>query len=157
MDILAKCDQLAEALTAAVQQAFLDMASTDVCVRSVDQLSAPAPLGDMTVALTLSSPLDGWLLLSAGSQTADALARRTLTGTAIELNPALLADCLGEFANVVAGQLKALSAGTPFHFSFSPPVLVSTDDLRGMIPMHVLVIAFTSDVGEFAVQLCQRQ
>src|SRR6185436_12676095 len=130
MDILAHRDQLAEALTTAVQQAFLDMAGAEVNVRSIEQLAAPAALGEVTVCLKLSATLEGLLLLSCSNQTADALARRILTGAAVELNPALLADCLGEIVNVVAGQAKALLAGTPYHFHFSPPSIVSADDLR---------------------------
>ena len=60
-------------------------------------------------------------------------------------------------ANVIAGQAKALLAGTPYHFAFSTPSVMTGAD-REIWPRpgsECLVIAFDSDVGEVVLRLFQ--
>ncbi len=62
---------------------------------------------------------------------------------------------MGEITNVIAGQAKALLHGTPHHFSFSPPVVTGPSaGLKLPENMDSLVLAFDSDVGGCALQLC---
>jgi CheY-specific phosphatase CheX len=82
--------------------------------------------------------------------TAAALARRVLAEAAVELSTEMIRDCMGEVANVVAGQAKALLFGTPFHFTLSTPTV-----LAGHAPVAggSQVVVFDSDVGEFAARI----
>ena len=149
---------LAEPLIVAVRQALADMTAADVVVRSVYQRSSPAALGDISAVLELSSPLEGVLILSFSTGTAAALEKRVLAEISADANPALLQDCMGEIANVVAGQAKALLGGTPYHFKFSSP-LVSTADQKMNLRENLdsLTIAFDSDLGGLALQLCRNR
>jgi chemotaxis protein CheX len=83
------------------------------------------------------------------------LAGRALAGVTEELTEDIVRDCLGEIANVVAGQAKALLAGTPYHFTFSTPTVVAGGGHEGGATPGggYLVVLFGSDVGDFALQL----
>jgi hypothetical protein len=61
---------------------------------------------------------------------------------------------MGEIANVVAGQAKAMLAETPYRFVFAlPPIVVHAKDFRLPSGLDCLMVAFTCDYGEFALQL----
>jgi CheY-specific phosphatase CheX len=85
--------------------------------------------------------------------TATALAARVLCDAAIEPDADLARVCLGEIANIVAGQAKALLAGTPLHFSLSAPAFDQKIASRSVpcVAMH-----FDCDLGEFVVLLFGR-
>lgn len=148
--------QLAEPLVTAVEQTLSQMAGAEVTVRSTYQRGKPAALGDVSVTLTLSHSLEGLLILSFSTSTAEALARRILVDVAEQLDPVMVADCMGEIANIVAGQAKALLHGTPNHFVFSTPmVTLGPDNKMFKDGMTSLVIVFDSEQGVFALQLCR--
>lgn len=146
--------QLAEPLSAAVRQTIGAMTGVEVALQSVHGREAPAALGDIAVVLELASARTGLLILSVSTRTAEALAGHVLAETHEELTPALVQDCMGEIANVIAGQAKALLHGTPHYFSFSPPVIQAGASLHLPAGMDSLVLAFDSDVGGCALQLC---
>jgi chemotaxis protein CheX len=148
--------QLAEPLITAVKQTLKQLAQAEVDVRSIYERKRPMALGDLSVALTLSHPFDGLLLLSFSKPTAEALWRRILPEPAEAVDLALVADCVGEIANIVAGQAKALFAGTQYHFLFSTPrISFGHEGMKLDEYMKSIVIAFDSDAGVFALQLCQ--
>jgi CheY-specific phosphatase CheX len=73
-----------------------------------------------------------------------------------QLDPAMVADCMGEIANIIAGQAKALLHGTPNHFVFSTPtVTLGEQKMVFKDKMTSLVIAFECEQGPFALQLCR--
>jgi chemotaxis protein CheX len=146
--------QLAEPLSTAVCQTLGEMAGIEVALQSVHGRAAPAALGDIAVVLELSSARNGLLIMSFSTRTAQALAGQVLAGVHEELTPALVQDCMGEITNVIAGQAKALLHGTPHHFSFSPPVTQIAANLKLPEGMDSLVLAFDSDAGGCALQLC---
>src|SRR5512147_732929 len=98
------------------------MAGVEVIVRSIDRHAAPVAIGDVRAAVAIKASFDGLLILSFSAPAAASVSRRILAGFRQELNPDMIRDCVGEIANVVAGQAKALLAGTPYHFLFSPPI-----------------------------------
>jgi chemotaxis protein CheX len=163
-ELQARCDiepisadlrrQLAEPLVTAVQQTLSQMAGAEVIVVSTYQRAKPAGLGDVSVTLTLSQSLEGLLILSFSTSTAEALARRILADVAEQQDPAMVADCMGEIANIIAGQAKALLHGTPNHFVFSTPKVTFAE--QGMVfkdGMTSLVIALECEQGAFALQM----
>jgi CheY-specific phosphatase CheX len=60
---------------------------------------------------------------------------------------------VGEIANVIAGQAKAILADTPYRFTFTVPEVVAAREFRPPQSLDCLVVAFRSDQGDFALQL----
>jgi CheY-specific phosphatase CheX len=60
----------------------------------------------------------------------------------------MIRDCIGEVANIIAGQAKTLLYGTPLHFNFSPPI---QDDFEPPSEAEALQLTFGSDAGGFTL------
>jgi chemotaxis protein CheX len=147
-------DKLLEPFITAVCVALGEMAGTEVVVRAVYRKTIHHASGDIAAVLELMSATEGPLVLSFPERTAAALAGRALAGAAEEVDENLTRDCVGEIANVVAGQAKAMLANTPYHFAFTTPkIVVGADEFRLPHGLDCLVVAFSSDQGEFALQL----
>ncbi len=147
---------LGDPLVTAVAQTLSQMAGVEVMVHSLYQRNQPTSLGDLSVTLTLSGSLEGLLILSFSMSTAEALARRILADAAAELDPVMVKDCIGEIANIIAGQAKALFHGTANHFVFSTPsVTIGAQGALFKNGMTSVVIAFGTEHGGFALQLCR--
>ena len=65
------------------------------------------------------------LVLSFPAQTAAALAGRVLAEVAQAPDDDLVRDCMGELANVIAGQAKTLLAETPYQLLLATPSILS--------------------------------
>jgi CheY-specific phosphatase CheX len=163
-------DELLEPLIRATCATLSVVAGSEASVRAVGQEPSPPAPGDVVAVVTLRPATDGpadrpvqeagvsgyeqFLVLRFPEGTAAALAGRILADVTEELDQGLVRDCMGELANVVAGQVKALLAGGPNRFSISiPEVLAPSARLLPADPLHSLVLTFTSDHGEFVVQL----
>jgi chemotaxis protein CheX len=147
-------DQLVEPFITATRSALGEMAGTEVVVRTVYQKALRHTLGDIAAVLGLQAATEGFLVLGFPRRTAADLAGRILAGVTQEVDENLIRDCVGEIANVVAGQAKAILAGTPYRFTFSlPEVVVGAKELRPSPSLVCLVVAFSSDLGEFDLQL----
>jgi chemotaxis protein CheX len=145
---------LLEPFIEATRTALSEMAGTEVVVRSVYRQSMYQALGELAAVVRLRSTTEGSLVLAFPQRTAAALAGRILAGIAQELDESLIRDCVGEIANVVAGQAKTMLAGGPYRFTFSvPQVAVTGNDLPPQQDVDCLVVAFGSDQGELALQL----
>jgi chemotaxis protein CheX len=131
------------------------MTNSEVAVRAVVQKKLGRPPGDISAVLELRSATEGFLVLSYPRQMAATLAGRVLADVAGELDELLIRDCVGEIANVVAGQAKALLAGTPYQFTFSIPTVMTGEEAASRPPhgRECLCVAFSSDVGEFALSI----
>jgi chemotaxis protein CheX len=148
-------DKLLEPLILATCQALGEMAGSEVVVRAMFQKTINDMLGDISAVLELKSAKKEFLVLGFPHPTAAALAGRILADVTREIDENLIRDCMGEIANVIAGQAKALLAETPYRFAFSvPKVVVSPDpELLPGQDLECLVVTFSSDLGEFALQL----
>jgi chemotaxis protein CheX len=147
-------ENLVEPFIAATSAALGEMGGTEVMAQSIRQQSSPDNLGDIFAVVEITSRTKGFLVLAFPAQTAAALAARMLTDVTEELDDSLIRDCVGEMANVLAGQAKALLAGGPYRFTFSiPKVFRAAESLRPVQNLNCLVIAFRCEQGEFAVQL----
>jgi chemotaxis protein CheX len=146
---------LLEPFIEATRAALAEMAGVEVVVRAAVRTDLPQALGDVSVVVQLSSATEGHLVLGFPHRTAAALTERVLTGALKQIDEGLIRDCVGEIANVVAGQAKSLLAGTPYHFSFSlPRVVIGSASKLGLLPCRdCLVVAFSTDLGDIALQL----
>jgi chemotaxis protein CheX len=146
-------NDLVEAFAAGVPFALREMAGVEAVVRD----TAPAGDGDGSIAVCaavrLTTAGGGWdLTMSFPEATAVALARRVLAGAVADVGAGMVRDCMGEVANVVAGQAKALLVGSPSHFTLGTPT-VGTGPGR---TAGGRVIRFDSDAGAFTVHLSPR-
>ena len=99
------------------------------------------------------------LVLSFPAQTAAALAGRVLAEVTPAPDDDLVRDCMGELANVIAGQAKTLLAETPYQLLLATPSILSGAGLEfGSRPdADGLVVVFGSDAGDFALQVCLKR
>jgi CheY-specific phosphatase CheX len=144
-------DELVGAFAAAVPFAVREMAGVEAASRDPRPATAADRFADVSVVVRLTAAGgEGQVVLSFPPGTAAALARRVLAGVVGEPDGAMVRDCMGEVANVAAGQAKVLLVGTPSHFTLSPPTAAAGGpaDAAGW-----WVIGFDSDVGEFAAHL----
>jgi chemotaxis protein CheX len=149
---------LLEPFIAATRATLAEMAGTEVVVRAAAGADLFQVLGDVSAVVRLTSATDGYLVLGFPQRTAAALAERVFRGVVTEIDEDLINDCVGEIANVVAGQAKSLLATTPYHFSFSLPrvVIGGAPELGPHPGRDCLVVAFGTDMGEIALQLSYR-
>jgi chemotaxis protein CheX len=152
-------EALAEPLTEAVRATLQVMAGADAFVQRATPAPASGPPGDFAAVIGLRLAAGGLLALRFPAATAAALAGRVLAELGGPPDAEMARDCLGEVANVVAGQAKALLADTPHRFTFSTPrVLTGPEaDLRPEPGAVGLALAFSSDVGEFALEFCWKE
>jgi CheY-specific phosphatase CheX len=148
---LVSLDEVLEPFTTAVATTLREMAGVEVVVRDTFRAVGGEGLGDVSIALRLVAETDGWLILCLPRGTAAALARRVLAGVGGEPDEGMVRDCAAELVNVIAGQAKALSFGTPRHFTFTTPTIPSAwpTDAAGRV-----VARFDSEAGAFALHLC---
>jgi chemotaxis protein CheX len=147
-------DKLLEPFIGATFAALSEMVGTEVVVRAVYQKTMDHALGDLAAVIGLRSETEGSLVLAFPQQTAAALAGRILAEVTPEVDDSLIRDCVGEIANVVAGQAKAMLAEGPYRFVFClPQIVVRAKDFQPRPGLDCLVAAFASDQGDFALQL----
>lgn len=144
-----------ESFISAAQVALAEMAGTEVAVQEVYQATLDNLWGDVCAIVSIKSATEGLFILSFPEKTAAALAERVLADAKAAITENLIQDCVGEVANVIAGQAKTLLTGSPHQFTFSLPRVVSgnvsqshSEPSRGC-----LVAVFQSDLGEFRLHL----
>jgi chemotaxis protein CheX len=138
-----------EPFTAAAVVALHEMAGLEAGVAD-----APECATDVSAAIRLLADVPGgadrWLVVSFPNGTADDLARRILERPA---DPELVRDCLGELANVIAGQAKAALSGTPAHFKLTTPVTAAGPFATP--PGERLAAGIVSEAGVFVLEVRQ--
>lgn len=145
-------DTFLEPFVSATRDTLRAMACIEVVVCSVSRNPPVSPSPGMTAVLGLGSAT---LLLTFPEETATAVAKRVLAGVTDDLSESIVRDCIGEVANVVGGQAKALLAERPFRITLSMPKVV-TDPLAELEPSRGLeceTVFFSTDLGEFTLRL----
>jgi CheY-specific phosphatase CheX len=143
--------QLLAPFVEGVTTALREGANTEACER----MAYRARLGrakDMVASLEISAAMARRLALGVDAATATTLAHRMLNETLANPDDALIRDCLGELANVAAGQAKALLHGTPHAFAFGTPQ-ITTGDLSSDGIEDCLIAVLSTDAGDVAVEL----
>jgi chemotaxis protein CheX len=148
-------EQLLEPFISAAHLTLTELARTDLAVRSVYRTALPQTLGDLSAVLGITPEGGDVLVLSFPASTAAALAGRILAEVTQAPDEELIRDCMGELANVIAGQAKTLLAETPHKLVLATPSILSGAGLEvGPHPgAEGLVVVFASDVGDFALQI----
>jgi chemotaxis protein CheX len=146
-------DEMVEAFAAAVPFALREMAEVEAVVRDVRPADAVDRPADLLAVIRLTAACgNGWLVMGFPQGTAAALTQRVLAEAADGAAPDMIRDCMGEVANVVAGQAKALLFGRPSHFTLSTPTVTTGGQTES--GAGGWVIRFGSDAGEFTARLC---
>jgi chemotaxis protein CheX len=149
-------EQLLDPFVTAAQVTLTEMAGTEVAVQTAYRTRHCRPLGDLAARLPMTSPTVTALVLHFPRGTATVLAGRVLAEVAAEPDEEMIRDCLGEVANVIAGQAKALLRGMPYHFTLSTPTVTATAGREAPASPNAeyLVAVLASSVGEFALIVC---
>ena len=149
-------EQLMEPFISATCLTLTELAQTELAVRSVYRTALPRTLGDISAVLGLTAEGGEVLVLSFPAPTAAALAGRVLAEVTQAPDDDLVRDCMGELANVIAGQAKTLLAETPYQLLLGTPTILSGAGLEvGSRPdVESLVVVFGTDAGDFALQVC---
>lgn len=145
-----------EAFIQGVHTTLMEMAQIETAIQGIHRTAEHRAASDVSAILVLKSDLGEVLVLSFPQATATALAQRILAEVTPQPDDEVIRDCMGELANVVAGQAKAMLVGTRYHFHFSTPQVVvvgAGQELPQTQGRDGLVIVFGSEVGEFALQL----
>lgn len=139
----------------AARVTFSQMAQIDLNLVGMCERTDFRTTGDVSAVVGLVSPAEGSLVLSFSERAAQMLANRVLADVGIEPDDNLIRDCVGEVANVVAGQAKGALAGTPYYFVYAPPTVVAGrgHEVRHRPGVPCLVIEFASSAGEIQLQL----
>jgi chemotaxis protein CheX len=151
-------EQIVDVFISATSMTLVEMTQTEPIVRSVCRMTQLLTAGDISALLGLAAERGGGdlLVLSFPAQTAEALAGRVLAEVAQAPDVELIRDCMGELANVVAGQAKTLLAETPFQLALATPRILLGAGLEVASPCDSMILAviFDSAAGEFALQVC---
>jgi chemotaxis protein CheX len=149
-------EQLLEPFISGASLTLAELAQTELAVRSVYRTALPRTLGDISAVLGLTAEGGEVLVLSFPAPTAAALAGRVLAEVNVVPDDDLVRDCIGELANVIAGQAKTLLAETPYRLILATPSVLAGPGLEvgSRQDIQALVVVFGSDAGEFALQLC---
>jgi CheY-specific phosphatase CheX len=147
---------LVEPVVTAVSTVMRELLGTEPAVQTVSQPILQGTLAELSAVIPLTAAgADGALVLGCRPATAAVLAGRLLREVQQDADPSLVNDSLGEIANVIAGQLKALLFGTPYQPQLSPPT-ISCDAGYVLWPppgRACLAVTFSTDAGEVTVQL----
>jgi CheY-specific phosphatase CheX len=153
---------LREPFVSAASLAIREMTGVEV-IDGGNESSIPSSPRDIAALIPLTTAsLDGALILRCPEPTAAALARLYLTQIVQEPDDTMIRDCVGEFANVIAGQAKGILSGTPDQFSFAPPDIFADPESSTFFGTSAtdassqgdnLIIVFHSPVGDFVLHV----
>jgi chemotaxis protein CheX len=147
-------NNLQEPFVAATHAALTEMAGVEPMVRAAGHGPGHQEAGGLSTVLKLGFVPEGYIVLRFPMQTAAALSSRILAGITGAMDEQLIRDCVAEIGNVIAGQAKALLAGTPYHFTFSlPSVLPGVQEFQPPPGLYTVAIGFDSDLGRFDLKL----
>lgn len=149
-------DHLLAPFIKATEQTFQEMAETQVKVRTVYRKSGYRMFGDLSSVIGLLGESEGSMVISFPNAVAMQVARMLLRSVPGEPGEELMRDCIGELANVIAGQARSMVEKSRFPFSISTPTVIAGagHEIRHKPGSPCLVVAFQSDHGEFAMQIC---
>ena len=149
-------DELLNPLAAAATVAIQEVARTEAVLNATFGTSTPLEFGQRSAAINVNCASGGGcLVLSVSDEAARELASRVLAGQNATIDAALIDDCLGEIANVIAGQGKALLYGTSWHYTFGTPTKASGAGRAELFTPHAewYILQFASNVGPLYLQV----
>ena len=116
----------------------------------------PARLGEVSAIIGLAGETSGAVVLSFEGPTALAMAGKLAGKPFTELSSEAI-DCVGELANIIAGNAKRDLED--FRISISLPGVFVGQDARIKWPegVPVITIPFSSELGEFSVNVSLKE
>ena len=142
-------EPLVEPMITAVGTVMRELLNTEAAVQAAWRQTLQGPLGELAAVIKFAAATEGALVLSCSRPTAALLAGRMLTAVRQDPDQPLVEDSLGEIANVIAGLVKTLLFGTPYHFTLSTPTIGGGDTELWPPPgRDGVMISFTTDAGE---------
>lgn len=145
--------EVIEALVGATTVAMEELCQTPVIPGAAYRAGSLPSDAELVATIELKRAVPGWLAVGFPRTTARTLAQRYLSDSP-QPDDGLMLDAVGEFANVIAGQIKTMLKGTPYHFRlttprFGPESLPESHEESTAWLVH----PFATDAGEFAVCL----
>jgi chemotaxis protein CheX len=139
----------------AVAGSIGEMTQTEPVIREVNRVDFDRTLGDVWAVVGSFPMVPDCVVISLPMNTARGMAERVLGDVREPIDDRIILDCIGELANVLAGQVKSLLATSPYHFSFSLPKVTRGPDSDALAHLghKCLRMLFNSEVGEFALQV----
>jgi chemotaxis protein CheX len=149
-------EALLQPFVAAAQVTFEQMAGTAIEVRQSYECLDYRLSGDVSAVIGITTPAEGALVLSFREPAAWAVTRRVLAEVGGEPDLDLVRDCVGELANVIAGQARGILADSPYQFAFGTPTIISGigHEIRHRSGTPCLIVEFDSPLGDVQLQLC---
>lgn len=149
-------EKLLNPFTTATIQTFQEMAGLTVTVKSVYEKSGYKMFGDISAVIGLMANVEGSMVLSFPDHTAADVVKQILRGVMDQPSQDAIRDCVGEIANVIAGQVRGQLEGSPYHFALSTPTIVAGvgHEIRHKAGIPCQVVAFSSELGDFGLQVC---
>lgn len=140
----------------AAQHTFSEMVRTEARVHSLYRKMGYRIFGDHSAILGIAAASQGTLVLSFPRETSFAVTNRMLEHLGVAASEEVVQSCIAELTNIAVGIAKGALADTAYHFAMATPTVVSgvNHEIRYRPGLPCLVASFTSDIGDFALQLC---
>lgn len=145
--------EVIEALVGATTVALEELCQTPVIPGEAYRAGSLPTAAELVATIELKRAVPGWIAIGFPRSTARVLAQRYLADSP-QPDDGLMLDAVGEFANVIAGQIKTMLKGTPYHFHLTTPRFGTESLPDGREASQAwLVHPFGTDAGEFVVCL----
>src|SRR5262245_45587149 len=119
---------LAALFIEAVTGSIGEMTHIEPVIREVHRTEFDNTLGDVWALVGDLPSSPDCLALSLPMKTARGMAERVFADVREPIDDGMVLDCIGELANVLAGQAKSLLANSPYRFSFALPKVMLAHD-----------------------------
>ena len=139
-----------------VSNVLVTMATLDVSSGKIGLKQGSAPAPDITGYLTMNSPkMSGAMAISFSTPVILELTKRLLGEEVTSIDDTVV-DVVGEVTNMIVGGAKRLLDEMGYDFDMAQPlVLVGKEqEMKFSSDFPVITIPFTTEVGEFYVEMC---
>lgn len=138
-----------------VQNVFETMLQLPVEVGAPTLRKEPSPGFDVTGIIAMSGDVEGNIVLSFPTATAERVVS-LFTGTTITKGHEDFADAVGELLNMISGGAKAQFAGKSVSISCPSVVIGASHTVFGSKELVGIKIPCNSDCGEFCVEVAMK-
>jgi chemotaxis protein CheX len=132
------------------------MATLDIHQQGLGLKKDNIPQGDVTGVISMhSEKTKGTLAISFSEAVVLQIAQRMLGEVFTVINKDII-DLVGEITNIVCGGAKQLLEQKGFSFDLARPIVIvgKTQQVGHTAKTPVIVIPFTTEAGEFYVEVC---
>jgi chemotaxis protein CheX len=132
------------------------MATLDIHQQNLGLKKDKVPPGDVTGIINMqSNKTKGTLAISFSEQVILQIAQRMLGEPFTSINKDI-ADLVGEITNIVCGGAKQLLEQKGFSFDLARPTVIvgKAQEVCHTAKAPVIVIPFTTEAGDFYVEVC---